>query len=582
MDWAPRYIALLREPGEAPLPEGLRGAIALNAPHLATRLEADDLTLFARADEPVSVSEDGSLVVLGALYDSRGRAVRLEGTDGWAPASFPTMLAACWGQYLAFQRHAAGHWAVLRDPGGTLVAWLVDGMPGLVADELPRWLVGALAVRVRPELRLVANALAMPTMTAHRSLLTNVTMLEAGASAGWARGAWSAPILAWRALARAPDRDADPMRIREALFTVVRTLAGNRDAGLVELSGGLDSAIVLGALRACAPDFPLIALNLATREGSGDERAAARDAAARAGVELVEVAARAEDLDFRHAMTGPQPAQRIAYGLDSILERSVAGAAAAFGADMILTGQGGDATFFQFPAAQLAVDLWRADGIRALFSEAALDVARRTRVSLWRLHWLMLTDRWRRPVPERMPPSGVFLTAAARAMVTRDLGDHPWLARGGHLPPAKRLQLFALANCQWFNGPASRRARAALIHPLLAQPVVEACLAMPVPRLSHGTQDRALARALFADLLPPSILRRRAKGETSAYYRRAIVHNLPFLRAHLLEGALVAAGLLDRAALAAALDEDALIRRQDAGGVISLGSLEAWARYWGL
>lgn len=581
MDWQPSFIALLDRSGDTARPVPAEAAIRVHAPGLVCVARVRGLSLFARSGTPVSQCRDGNLIMLGHLYDRTGAAA----PERWAtggPGDFPDLLERWWGRYLAFRRDPSSRqWDVLRDPSGALSALLVEGAVGLVADELPGWLLGALDIAPRPDRRLVANALAVPTLTAHRSLLIGVTLLPAGAAARW-DGRWSRPQLLWRALARTPAAGANPDDIRDAVLTVGRALANPRRTMVVELSGGLDSAIVLAALATAGTASSLVAVNIATPQPSGDERGPARDAAARWGVELVEVAPGEGDLDYSVALAGPQPGLRNAYGLDCVLERSVNGICEAFDADMILTGQGGDAVLFQFPTERVAYDLFADRGLASLFSRAAIDVARRTRVSIWRLASRMLASRWRGAAPDRMPATSTFLTRACRSMLDPSLGDHPWIGAAMSLPPGKRIQAFALANCQWFNGPAARRQRAQLVHPLLAQPVVEACLAMPTYALSYGTQDRALARALFADMLPASIARRRFKGETSAYYRRAIVHNLPYLRELLLDGCLVSAGLLDNGALEAALDENALIWRHDVGAIVSLASIESWSRHWGL
>lgn len=579
MDWEPSFIALLGRSGEAA--GALTAEIAIRCPDLVCVTRAEDLLLFAKSGMPVSRSRSGDLTVLGRLYDRTGTVAPAQLPDD-GPKNPEDLLGCWWGRYLAFGRGGApDRWQVLRDPSGGLNAFLVDGDVGLVADELPFWLLRALNVVPRPDRRLLANALAVPTMTAHRSLLTGVTLLAAGTAACW-DGRWSKPELFWGALGRQPTPDADPTAIRDAVLTVGRALANERRNMVIELSGGLDSAIVLAALAEAGTSASLTAVNIATPQASGDERASARDAAARWGVELVEIAPRETDLDYRFALAGPQPAARNGYGLDSVLERSVSGVCEAFAADMILTGQGGDACFFQFPTDRVALDLFADLGLSALFSRPAIDIARRARVSIWRVTARMLASRWRESDPIRMPVTTTFLTREARTMLDPSVGDHDWICAANSLPPAKQIQAFALANGQWFNGPAARRQRAELIHPLLAQPVVEACLAMPVWRLSQGTQDRALARALFADRLPPSIARRRFKGETSAYYRRGLVHNLPYLRKLLLEGCLVSAGLLDAQALDIALDENALIWRHDGGAIVSLASIESWSRHWGL
>lgn len=581
MDWHPNYIALFGADGQTlDLPD-LDKVIASRAPGLVRHVAASDLIIYAPQATRLRVDRAGGFAVLGAVFDRLGSELSAEEISGEL-ITFSHLLDRYWGHYLAFRRDETRNaWEILRDPSGSLRALLVDGRVGLASDELPFWLLRALGIALHPERSRLANALATPTITAHCSLLSGMEILPAGAAATW-DGSWSAPRLVWRAPSSQPISDSDPQAIRNAVECVARAIAGEKRDMVIELSGGLDSAIALGAMKSVAPDCRIVAVNIATPHASGDEREPARDAARLWDIALVEVTPDEGDLDYRLALEGVQPALRNGYGLDNVAERAVSGVCQSFGADRILTGQGGDAVFFQFPSDNVGMDLCRDRGPASLWSRAAMDIARRARCSIWRLQWRMLMRSWRNQAPDRVPPVPIFLTRSAWQDYDAAFGDHTWVTASSALPPAKRFQIFTLANCEWYNGPVARRRHAELVHPLLAQPVVEACLGMPTYRLSHGTQDRALARTLFADLLPPSIARRRLKGETSAYYRRAIVHNLSYLRRHLLEGSLVAAGLLDPDMLAAALDEDALIWRHDARGVVALASLESWARHWGL
>jgi asparagine synthase (glutamine-hydrolysing) len=137
-----------------------------------------------------------------------------------------------------------------------------------------------------------------------------------------------------------------------------------------------------------------------------------------------------------------------------------------------------------------------------------------------------------------------------------------------------------LALTQLHRGATRYGRRLEVVHPLLAQPVLELCLSLGVWVLTRGGRDRALARAAFADRVPAAVLARRSKGELTSLYTRTVAASLPFLREHLLEGCLVSAGILDAPALAAMLDPDVLIRRADAAEVLSAAAIESWARRW--
>ena len=157
--------------------------------------------------------------------------------------------------------------------------------------------------------------------------------------------------------------------------------------------------------------------------------------------------------------------------------------------------------------------------------------------------------------------------------------DHPWLDDLRGVPPAKALQMSALAFCQTFQGPAVRSCLGPCVNPLLSQPVVEAGLALSAVDLTWGGRDRAAARAAFADVLPPSILDRRSKGELGAYYGGAVAAHLDFLRDYLLGGALAEAGLIDPG-LEDRLTRDALLWRGGHSHLLSLALTEAWVRRW--
>lgn len=588
--WEPRFLGLLwGNRGSPPqLLSRVRNAIDHHAPRLRMVLKREGCVLFAdAAATQVQFNAVGGLIVLGTLFDPSGApadGLLLERLGkGTCDASIDSLFSGTWGNYVAIARdNETGDSVIARDPSGGLTAHVIDaGGVAVVCDELPRWLVTAIDRPMTIDAQALAQALATPITTTHRSLLHHVVTVSAGSSIRW-RSRFFDGRKNWDPAAFYKRGENDPTSLRTAVLDAVRAYRALHRDILLELSGGLDSAIVLGALAAEGDARGLKCVNFATTYAGGDERATARDAAERAGVELIEVIAREEDVDYRTHLAQTQPVQPQLYGLDPVLETAVSGLADAFGSSAIFTGQGGDAVFYQMPTDKVAIDFMRNHGAKGLFSSAAMDAAKRIHSSIWRVQWRMIRDRFAGTRPDRMPAVLGLLGPAARERLDPTAGDHPWLSNAADLPPGKRLQLLAIANCQLFNGPTRRRQHSALIHPLLSQPVVEACLRIPSYELSYGTMDRALARALFSDLLPPSIAKRRGKGETSSYYRRAIIGNLDFLRAHLLEGTLAANGFLDSDALDALMTEQAVIWNEEARMLAILASFESWARYWRL
>ncbi len=286
-------------------------------------------------------------------------------------------------------------------------------------------------------------------------------------------------------------------------------------------------------------------------------------------------------MDFRIVLERPQSIEPTLYGLDPVLEQAVPTISRDLSIDTIFTGQGGDATFFHFPTPLIAGDHVRAGGSPREVARTALDASRRAHCSLWRVgaHALRTAIFG---TTHRAAVSDLSLLARSLVRSRRpSVLAHPWLREAGSLPPAKLIQLATLTNGQIFNGPTQRKIAARLVHPLLAQPVLEAALAIPSHWLASGRGNRAMARRIFADWVPASILHRHGKGEAQTYYGRGVVQNLPYLRDLLLQGVLVEAGFLDHRKLQTTLSDESLLWQDRARLLIKYASFESWARSWG-
>src|SRR5690606_24180262 len=188
-----------------------------------------------------------------------------------------------------------------------------------------------------------------------------------------------------------------------------------------------------------------------------------------------------------------------------LLHRAIESHLAQTGGDLVLGGTGGDNVFCFLGSASPVLDALRMGGPGGAAS-AVRDLARMhgTTVSaVMRAAWRRSRQpmaRWRR--------DDTFLAPGAAA---EEPQPHPWLEPPARTPRGKLEHLQSIVSIGHFlaePGPG----RTATIHPLLAQPVLEACLRIPTWLWVRGGRDRAVARRAFADLLPPAIATRRSKG----------------------------------------------------------------------
>jgi asparagine synthase (glutamine-hydrolysing) len=117
------------------------------------------------------------------------------------------------------------------------------------------------------------------------------------------------------------------------------------------------------------------------------------------------------------------------------------------------------------------------------------------------------------------------------------------------------------------------------VSPLISQPVVEAALRIPGYLHCRLAQDRAVARAAFADVLPTEILNRGSgKGGPDLWAKDVVERNTEFLREFLLDGVLVQRGLLDRTKVDSALSPRIAKSTAMVGDIFAKLYIEAWVR----
>jgi asparagine synthase (glutamine-hydrolysing) len=523
------------------------------------------IRIMARHHEFVRV---GHLLLLGEAVGTSGTAGAIARDDPVRAAR--TLVETCWGGYVAVLLARDGA-ALLADPSGAGRMHLCrDDEVAVASERIDPALLRIAGLPREVLVDALAGGLVDPPTLILGSVLRGVRCLPPGTLVGLDRSGpdvrvWSPGAV--RNAARGVGRS-----LEEAVDVAVRGLRGVHP--LVQVSGGFDSAVVLSR---AAPSGPTTAFSVAGEAGDVDESGHAWEAADAAKTAL-HVGRDAGLPTIAAFMDAPQSAAPYLHGLDEVFDRQMQRVVDRCGCDRILTGQGGDAVFLQPASFRTTVDRYGDRGVRGLLAGLA-DDARRNRSSVWGPLAEVLRHLARGL--DRLDPASLtphLLTRDALASLRRD--QHTWTTERDPRRPGRELQARLLANATVVHTLRPRPPSVPILHPLLAQPVLEAVLSLPTWELASGPLDRGLARRTFGPRLPPTIARRTVKGQASAYFSRAMVAELPRLRERLIDGRLAAAGVLDPRALDAVLTREHLAHSADYRSLMFVAACEAWAAAW--
>jgi asparagine synthase (glutamine-hydrolysing) len=536
-----------------------------------------------RRDPPTLRLDPGQeTTIVGAVFDRRDDRDGAEGADDVVGMA-RQLSRSRWGRYIALLRDRGDdRWCVYRDPSGAMPAftWTLDDGVAVVASQIDV-LPSGLGPR-RPTLNWdrIAEFVAKPGACATGVLVDDVTPVHPGQLVGLGRPTRIETIWSPSTFAADPidDAQAAGCDLKRRVTTCTTALVGGYDRLLLEVSGGLDSAILAGTLHMTGEAFRVAeGLNIAFGRPESDEQAYAAAVAERAGLRLIERTHAPDALNLEDLTEMADEVRPSANAVDPKWDRDEIDRVHATGAQAIVSGQGGDAVFMQMSGASIVADAWAQSGWASLRQPVLADVARRHRRSVWGLLREARAERLgRAPTPE-----------AWSSLITRDVrGETQGLkprwrqeAESAGLPPGKQLHIDALARFLLNEGPSRRRREADVLYPLFAQPVVELALRIPTPILAGANHDRAFARQVFADRLPGIVRARRAKGLVTVYFARLIANSLPVLRPFLVDGCLAQARVLDRAKLEQALTVEHLIWAAKPSDILWAVAAEAWVRH---
>lgn len=531
---------------------------------------SEPLSLWVERGTPLLQNDAGTTTAVGLVFDRLRRSplASLPGRSTLARVA----TAELWGSYVLFIANGASH-LVLRDPSGSIPVYhgAAAGLQIYASDA--DMLRLAWPEAFRPNLDAVRHWLRFPFLRTARSGAVGITEVMPGVVHAFGsdgeslKSAWPPQSAFAEERAITSFDEAVPI-VRDEILHSVRLLAQGQSSIVLQLSGGLDSSILAAALAQSGIDYR--AVTFATRSAAGDERRYARQVARHLGVDLHELTEADIDLSIR---TPSSPFQRppspLVQGLRHALI-SVAGSDA-----LLLDGGGGDNVFVSINSAAAAIDALRRCGIGESV-RTVRNIAARHGCTFWAAAAAALR-RKRRGAMIQWAPDDSFL-GRSRAGSVPD--PHPWLRPADDMLPGTADHLRMIAGIHHFlvdPGPG----QPTNLHPLVAQPIVEACLRTASWLWFVGGRDRAVARAAFRGILPDDVLDRRGKGSLQSLFLKGFMAMRAELRDTLVSGRLAEESIIDSTAIAEFLDRSDEPSDTSYVRILEIASAEQWLRSFG-
>jgi asparagine synthase (glutamine-hydrolysing) len=532
--------------------------------------------LFRRGQELESIGAQGRIEL--------GESARIVATGG------VHLLDHYWGRYVAAIRdESSGEISVLRDPTGTLPCFVTTYREVSIVFSDVESCLSLDLLRFSINWKYIAASVPYSALQIRDTGLNEVTEVQPGERLVFKHGRIERSLV-WRPAEiarrdRIENFDEAVAAVRHTVRTCVHAWASLHRAIIHNLSGGLDSSIVLSCLKDAPARTAVTCLHYFSPATNEDERQYARLAASHMNVELVEWSLDASSVCLDRLLQIRRTAKPWFYIYDLLHSAVDARLMAEKGATGIFSGSGGDGLFLQARADLAVADHLRYHGIHPGVLRVALHAARITRTSMWPILRQGVRRHLRRPAPDILGEVGDGMSLVPRDVFEAARRDdnliHPWIRESPDIPPGLLWHILCLSMPPGFYesfGGATDVERTAV---LISQPLMELCLRIPSYVWITGGRDRAVARRAFARDLPAAIVRRTRKGAIDRHNRALLDANESFVREMLLDGLLVKNGLLDRERLALYLS-----RANVSGGLEYNDVLrqhlctEVWLRRW--
>lgn len=487
-----------------------------------------------------------------------------------------------WGQYIALIERRDGTWRIVRDPTGGFPCYYVRSHGVVVIFSHLNDCASLLPTKLSINYSHLHAFLHFNRFVPRDTGFNEIEPVHGGEAVDF-RERTVTRVFLWKpdTFCRSPAQheniEENVRSMRDVVTMCVHSWAACRRSILHQLSGGLDSSIVLACLPTAPTSPELACCTHVTDSPDGDERYYARLMADRARVRLVELPLRPKAWNRIEDLAQVRdPISPLFVSFECSEDSEIKGLVDAGSFDCTFSGQGGDQLFHRTLPGITAADYAWVHRLNSRLFRVILETAQVSRQPFWSIARQVVEYGYlRRPYDIWCESRVSDFIRAPPIDVSRSC--HPWLLDGTRLPPAKLLQLMCLTETQ--TNFATPRPYIDEIHPLVSQPLLELCLQIPTYILSHGGTDRTVVRVAFTEALPPEIAQRSSKGAVTQFFYKAIYGNREHIRPFLLGGLLAERNLVDTWELERALEDPATVARGRSLFPIMVATIcEMWLR----